>query len=843
VCNELVNIACEALDTNTAVIYTVDQPNSRLTSQVLSPSAYDMTTLSRPVTFSEMQTAQSNSRVASLNRAFSGRCTDIISIKVIDSEAGISQVSNTATECETKKSEYYNHDIIAAAELQRRQQNHDNSKCNGAVAATSAEVCISIPIHHQSSVIAILQCILPKNQTCFSSGHIGSEKRPSTYNQNGMLATPTAVSHSQHAQILQILVQYAESNIQRIHVGSLQQQSAATTKALFGILSASSSSAGMHAALLQLVQSVSDMLSARRVQLSLVDEISGEFRIKADSSTTAADTQHSAELAHDAQQVVASGKPVCRARNTHNVFPQQPPAPSDTMHHSYMTVPIKDTKGHTIAVIQAHDKVQPSPITGHELIISFSQTDVHRIELLSSHMSRLLAQFWLQLNSYSVESDETCHANAASAIVSSANRSPSSSAACDVKSAAASERKLYSFAAELLSQRVNLVQPHNWLQWNFNVWECTVAQLKQTVLYMFDYFSLRSEFNIPASTFSAFVDAVYNRYQVTNPYHNFHHGFSVMHCIFLVLIRTNLPCVLAPLHVLCLLISGLCHDIEHPGFNNAFAIKQQSSLALRYNDTSVLENHHAFVTFQLLRDPAFNVLASLTTDQFQRARTHIVQSILATDMQHHNRNLSDLDRLMEHMRSQNATAQHLLSQRHLVWSTSFVSDSDSENTHAIGLAAAVAGTPSRKVEAQCRYAAITGADSIQMLLNNVVHMADISNPMLPIQVSKKWSELVIREFNRQARLEKKFGMPVTTFMTASTPAACAKVTTGFIDFMVQPLWSKMHTLLPQLGVNIAYMNINRKYYGDIVLGKNQDASEKEALHATREFEMQLHVEK
>lgn len=46
------------------------------------------------------------------------------------------------------------------------------------------------------------------------------------------------------------------------------------------------------------------------------------------------------------------------------------------------------------------------------------------------------------------------------------------------------------------------------------------------------------------------------------------------------------------LEIFALLISAICHDFEHPGLNNTFLANTSNSLALRYNDRSILENHH-----------------------------------------------------------------------------------------------------------------------------------------------------------------------------------------------------------------------------------------------------------
>lgn len=49
-----------------------------------------------------------------------------------------------------------------------------------------------------------------------------------------------------------------------------------------------------------------------------------------------------------------------------------------------------------------------------------------------------------------------------------------------------------------------------------------------------------------------------------------------------------------------LMVASVAHDIGHPGVNNNFLINSSDELALRYNDISVLENHHASSLFKIL---------------------------------------------------------------------------------------------------------------------------------------------------------------------------------------------------------------------------------------------------
>jgi len=48
---------------------------------------------------------------------------------------------------------------------------------------------------------------------------------------------------------------------------------------------------------------------------------------------------------------------------------------------------------------------------------------------------------------------------------------------------------------------------------------------------------------------------------------------------------------------LALIFSALCHDVNHTGKNNTYEMNTFSKLAIKYNDKSVLEQHHSAVTF------------------------------------------------------------------------------------------------------------------------------------------------------------------------------------------------------------------------------------------------------
>jgi 3'5'-cyclic nucleotide phosphodiesterase len=55
------------------------------------------------------------------------------------------------------------------------------------------------------------------------------------------------------------------------------------------------------------------------------------------------------------------------------------------------------------------------------------------------------------------------------------------------------------------------------------------------------------------------------------------------------------------MHAITTTALALAVTTDHPGHNNAFAVATQTKEAVLYSDDSVLERHHAFKTFELLR--------------------------------------------------------------------------------------------------------------------------------------------------------------------------------------------------------------------------------------------------
>ena len=84
------------------------------------------------------------------------------------------------------------------------------------------------------------------------------------------------------------------------------------------------------------------------------------------------------------------------------------------------------------------------------------------------------------------------------------------------------------------------------------------------------------------------------------------------------------------------IIAAAIHDLDHPGYNNAYMINTSSNLALRYNDQCVLESYHCSKAFEIMQsDPHCNILSKFSLDKWKAIRSSIVSMVLATDMANH----------------------------------------------------------------------------------------------------------------------------------------------------------------------------------------------------------------
>lgn len=274
---------------------------------------------------------------------------------------------------------------------------------------------------------------------------------------------------------------------------------------------------------------------------------------------------------------------------------------------------------------------------------------------------------------------------------------------------------------------------------SFDVWKWNNSEMINLIYHMFKELDIITKLDINCELMEQYLLAVQATYR-DNPFHNFRHAFCVTQMMYGLLHLLKLTDVFTTEELFCLLTATLCHDMDHPGYSNSYLINARTKLAMRYNDKSPLENHHASMCFQVMSKPECNILVNMSNDMYRYLRSTIIKVILATDMVDHALYVNDWKKIN--------------------------GDFDGESTeHRV------------------------------TLMKLLIKCCDISNEIRPTQVSDRWLDRLLDEYFTQGDEEKAQGLPTLPFMDRTkTTRASAQV--GFIKFVLIPLFE---TLVPTFG--------------------------------------------
>ncbi|KAF2365420.1 3'5'-cyclic nucleotide phosphodiesterase catalytic domain [Trinorchestia longiramus] len=164
------------------------------------------------------------------------------------------------------------------------------------------------------------------------------------------------------------------------------------------------------------------------------------------------------------------------------------------------------------------------------------------------------------------------------------------------------------------------------------------------VISMMTHLGIPIRWSIPSHTLARFVLMVRKGYR-DPPYHNWVHAFSVTHFAFL-LINNLALCetgVISHMEALALMVSCLCHDLDHRGTTNSFQVDSNSVLASLYSsEGSVMERHHLAQTMCILNTESCNIFENLSKEEYTQCLDLMRDIILATDLAHHLRLVGEL---------------------------------------------------------------------------------------------------------------------------------------------------------------------------------------------------------
>ena len=288
-------------------------------------------------------------------------------------------------------------------------------------------------------------------------------------------------------------------------------------------------------------------------------------------------------------------------------------------------------------------------------------------------------------------------------------------------------------------------------------------------------FDLMNQFGIPKQKLHSFFNIVKDHYDIyDNPFHNFTHGFNVIHSLYLILTGTHADSPFQVHEIFALFVAGLCHDVEHTGRTNTFEINKESHLSIIYNDNSVLENHHAAVTFKILQNERCNIISELDSQLRKSFRKMVIVAILGTDMVKHFSMISNMTARFKELEESPLGSR----------------EPDFENL-------------------------------AQLLL----HCADLTHPCKTYDVYSNWSSLLSKEFTRQYNEEVSLGLPATEMMKdLHKPEVYYANEAGFLKFIVKPLWDCMDLWLnPHIEAYIQNLEENIKRFEENKLEAQKEA--------------------
>ena len=297
---------------------------------------------------------------------------------------------------------------------------------------------------------------------------------------------------------------------------------------------------------------------------------------------------------------------------------------------------------------------------------------------------------------------------------------------------------------------------------NFNIFELDKKAGRSNVLPLIGYYIFnRLGFYdiINYNKYEKWCKKIDEGYSRANSYHtNIHAADITQTClIYFKLGKINEICNLSKNSKCSLILSCICHDYKHPGVNNNFLKETKNSLALLYNDASILENMHLAETFKLINsNDTYNIFDKIDTNTYKSMRKEMISCVLATDMAFHNNYVNFLKDKIDDTKKEN------------------------ENKNK--------------------------KDDYQNYMNLLIHSADISNPTKPFEIYFEWAKLVVNEFYEQGDKEKKLGMVCSCDRNKVT---IYQSQLGFINYIELGFFSLFVQLFPKLKFYFDELNNNK----------------------------------
>ncbi|XP_034835239.1 high affinity cAMP-specific and IBMX-insensitive 3',5'-cyclic phosphodiesterase 8 isoform X4 [Maniola hyperantus] len=263
-------------------------------------------------------------------------------------------------------------------------------------------------------------------------------------------------------------------------------------------------------------------------------------------------------------------------------------------------------------------------------------------------------------------------------------------------------------------------------------------------------FDVCSTLECDERTLLHWLTVIETNYHAVNTYHNSTHAADVLQAVAFFLEKDRLKMILEPLEAAAALISAAAHDIDHPGTSSAFLCNSRHSLAILYNDISVLESHHAALSFKLtLNDDRVNIFKNLDRDTYKSVRHNVIDMILATEMTKHFEHLAKFVNVF-YAKSSGSKEDGMQCDEPLSLDTT----------------------------------ALTSPENVSLVKRMMIKCADVSNASRPQKFAFEWARRIAEEYFLQTDEEKAKDLPVVMPMFDRATCSIPRSQIGFIDYII-----------------------------------------------------------
>lgn len=314
-----------------------------------------------------------------------------------------------------------------------------------------------------------------------------------------------------------------------------------------------------------------------------------------------------------------------------------------------------------------------------------------------------------------------------------------------------------------------LSDSHKWDFDIFNFEKITENRSLEIITnHLLSLYNLYQTLSFNNTKFMTFIKDIQNGYHKDNFYHNSTHAADVVQSFYYMLNTCQAIniCQLSDFDIGVCVLSAAIHDYDHPGVNNIFLINTCNSLAIMYNDNSVLENFHVASAFKVLGEEKNNFMEDVQKEDRKKFRMKCVGLVLATDFARH---FADLGKFQ------------------LRFSNGGVKDEEDR----------------------------------LLVMEMMMHASDIGNPSRPWRFCYEWANKVMNEFFAQGDKEREMGLKISNLCDRNS-VSIPKAQIGFIELFIEPTFNLLELVLPNVNENSKYAVENKEHWRETIDNNNDN---------------------